>query len=221
VEPLLDLADDLEHRDAVAARALADVEALQAEVEEVRSRSDAAGRFLAALPALSAEREREVELAVLARDAAAAAVRDAERQTADAKKESARLEAERARAAAAEELARSERGLAEAEAARDALHGEAAAQRAEAGRLQERAAALAPRVRDVPPPQAGLEGTHEWASQARGALLLERSQLAREREAVIREASELVASVTGEPFTSAAVAGTRDRLALALRGPSA
>jgi hypothetical protein len=98
-----------------------------------------------------------------------------------------------------------------------ALLADAAARRAEASRLQERAAGLAPRVRDVPPPREGLDGAHDWASRAWGALLLERSQLARERDAIVREASELVASVTGEPFASTAVAGVRDRLALALR----
>jgi hypothetical protein len=75
-------------------------------------------------------------------------------------------------------------------------------------------------VRDIPPPAAGLDAAHEWASQARGALILERSQLARERDALVREASELVGSVTGEPLASTAVAGIRHRLALALGGPS-
>jgi hypothetical protein len=71
-------------------------------------------------------------------------------------------------------------------------------------------------VHDVPPPATGLEGALEWASRARGALLLEHSGLARERDAVVREASELLGSVLGEPLISTAVAGVRDKLERAL-----
>jgi septal ring factor EnvC (AmiA/AmiB activator) len=220
VEPLLEFAAELEQRDALVARALANVESLHAEVEEIRAHTDAVARFLASLPALTAQRDADVRAADAAREEAAAALRAAEQQAADAKKEAARLEAERARASAAGEVQSAERWLAEAQTARDALHRDADARRAEGERLQERAVALAPHVRDVPPPGAGVDGAHEWAAQARGALLLERSNLARERDAVVREASELVASVTGEPLTSTAVAGIRERLALALARPS-
>ena len=79
---------------------------------------------------------------------------------------------------------------------------------------------LAPRVRDVPAAPADLHGTLEWASRARGSLLLEHSGLAREREEVVREATELLASVLGEPLNATAVAGVRERLARALAGPS-
>jgi hypothetical protein len=75
-------------------------------------------------------------------------------------------------------------------------------------------------VRDVPAASADLEGALEWASRARGALILEHSALVLEREAVVREATELLASVLGEPLTTTAVAGTRERLAHALGEPS-
>lgn len=220
VEPLLEFADTLEQRDAVVARALADVEALQAEVEEIRAHANAVAQFLASFPALTAERDADAQAAGAAREEAVAAVRAAEQQAAEAKKEAERLEAERAQATAAGDLQSAERWLSEAEAARDALRRDAEARRVEAERLQERAAEIAPRVRDVPPPAGGVDAAHEWAAQARGALLLERSSLARERDAIVREASELVASVTGEPLASMAVAGIRQRLALALARPS-
>ena len=51
-----------------------------------------------------------------------------------------------------------------------------------------------------------------------GRLLLEHSGLARERDAVVREASELLGSVLGEPLISTAVAGVRDKLERALEG---
>jgi hypothetical protein len=61
----------------------------------------------------------------------------------------------------------------------------------------------------------------EWASVARGALLVEHSGLARERDAVVREASELLGSVLGEPLAATSAAGLRGRLERALGQASA
>ena len=66
-------------------------------------------------------------------------------------------------------------------------------------RASQRAVELAPRVRDVPAGSPNLEGALEWASRARGALLLQRSALARERDEVVREATERLAHALGEP----------------------
>jgi chromosome segregation ATPase len=63
---------------------------------------------------------------------------------------------------------------------------------------------------------SGLEGVIAWASQTRGALLVEHSNLARERENVVREASELLGSVLGDPYAATSVAGLRERLFRAL-----
>ena len=87
-------------------------------------------------------------------------------------------------------------------------------------RLRGERVELAPRVRDVPAASADLDGALEWAARARGALLLQRSGLARERDEVVREATELLASVLGDPLTTTAVAGVRERLARALGEPS-
>jgi hypothetical protein len=46
----------------------------------------------------------------------------------------------------------------------------------------------------------GLSGIAEWATNARAALLVARTQLAGERDAVIRQANELAAVVVGEPI---------------------
>jgi hypothetical protein len=51
-----------------------------------------------------------------------------------------------------------------------------------------------------------------WASHRRGELIVEHSGLAREREAVVREASELLGSLTGDARASTSVQGLRDRL---------
>lgn len=218
---LLDLADELERRDAAVARSLADVEALQSDVEHVRAEAADVSAFLASLPELRTRREADERAATAACEQAVAAVRAADEAVAEAKKDAGRLEAERLRADAADDLHSAERWLAQTREARAVLEREVEARRADASRLHGRAVELAPRVRDVPPPGAGVEGARDWAAQARGALLLERSNLAREREAIVREATELVASVTGEAYVSTAVAGIRERLALALSDPSA
>lgn len=112
--------------------------------------------------------------------------------------------------------------LAEAEAEDD---GSLAAADAECARLEEHRAAFA-RQHDDARTEAGLlartvgapglEATIAALSQRRGALLVERSNLARERESIVREASELLGSVLGDPLAATSVAGLRDRLARAL-----
>jgi hypothetical protein len=62
----------------------------------------------------------------------------------------------------------------------------------------------------------GLDAVLAWASNRRGVLIVEHSGLARERDAVVREASELLGSVTGDAFAATSVAGLRGRLARAL-----
>ncbi len=220
LESLLSFAEELERRDAGVAQALARVEALQAEVDELRTHAAAAASFLVALPAALAERVSDERAAGEARDQAEQAAREAERLVERAEKEEQRLEAERALQRARDDLHAAEFWASEARAAHDELDRESAARRAEAERLALRAVELASKVRDVPAASRDLPGAVEWASRARGALLLEHSALAREREEVVREATELVASVLGEPLTATAVAGVRERLARALAGPS-
>lgn len=213
VEPLLSFAAELERRDAAVGRALEDVEALQAAVDEIRRRAGLAAGFLEALPERRAQHEDAEQGALAARAEAETALRLAEERVAAASKDDDRLAAERARQDAVAAAAAAERWLT---AARDRLAADDAelAQWTEAtDELAGRAAELTARLPDVPAPAEGLAGTIEWASQARGALLLERSNRAREREAIIREANELTASVLGEPLASAAVAGLRERLA--------
>jgi hypothetical protein len=216
-------AEELERRDADVAEALARVERIQAEVEELRTHASAAAVFLAALPAALAERASDERAAVEARDRAQEAVAEAEQLVERAEKtdkQEQRLEAERTLQRARDDLHAAEFWVAQAREAHAELEREGEARRAEAEQLVERAVELAPHVRDVPTAVAGLDGALEWASRARGALLLERSGLARDRETVVREASELLASVLGEPLVTTAVAGVRERLARALAEPS-
>jgi hypothetical protein len=219
-DSLLSFAEELERRDAVAAQALTDVERLEAEVEELRVLAAAADAFLDALPAALAERAADERAATDARGEAAEAVRAAEQFVERAGKEDQRLDAERALQQTRDDLHAAEFWVAETREARDKLERDGAARRVEAESLTQRAVELAPRVRDVPPPSPSLDGALEWASRARGALLLQRSTLARERDEVVREATELLASVLGDPLTATAVAGVRERLARALGAPS-
>jgi septal ring factor EnvC (AmiA/AmiB activator) len=217
MEPLLAFAEELERRDAGVADALAAVERLQCEVEDVRTRATATSAFLAALPAALAERAGDERAAIEARERAEAAVREAADLLARTKKDQQRVQLERELADAEADLHSAEFWVAQAREARAAAERDGAAQRAKADELAERAAELAPRVRDVAPPSgSGLPAVVDWAARARGALLLERSGLAREREEVVREASELLASVSGDPQTAVAVAGVRERVARAI-----
>jgi chromosome segregation ATPase len=219
VESALGFAAELERRDAELARSLADVERTQADVIELRTHADATRAFLDALPELIARREGDRQAAAAARGEAEAQVAAANEALERARKDDQRLEAERQKQQALDALSDADRWLGQAHAALEAVRTEGGQHRADADRLAAHARELAPRVRDIPQPRDDLPGALEWASRARGALLLEHANLVREREAVIREANELTASILGEPLVSAAVAGLRGRLALALREP--
>jgi hypothetical protein len=220
VESLLSFAEELERRDADVAQALTGVERLQAEVEELRAHASAAAAFLEALPAALAERAADERVAIETRERAVQEVRTAEQLAERAGKEDERLEAERALQQARDDLHAAEFWVAQSGAAHAELERDGAARRVDAELLARRAVELAPRVRDVTAGSANLDGALEWASRARGALLLQRSGLARERDEVVREATELLASVLGDPLTTTAVAGVRERLARALDEPS-
>jgi chromosome segregation ATPase len=189
MEPLLAFASDLEERDARIADELARVEAEQAEVEELRTHAARLGELLAWLPQAASENEYALHQATRRREDAAASLRDAEDEQKPA--------AEAALAAAEADVARLEE------------HRRAFERRS--GEAQAEVAALAGGVGT-----AGLDDTLETLSQRRGALLVEHSSLVRDRDAVVREASELLGSVLGDPLASTSVSGLRERLQRAL-----
>jgi hypothetical protein len=219
-DSLLSFVEELERRDAVVAQALTDVERLQVEVEELRANAAAAAAFLDAFPAALAERAADERAAIGARDQAEETVHAAEQLVERAEKDQQRLEAERALQQARDDLHAAEFWVTQTRETHAELEHDGAARRIEAEGLAQRAVERATRVRDVPAGSPDLGGALEWASRARGALLLERSGLARERDEIVREATELLASVLGDPLTATAVAGVRERLARALGEPS-
>ena len=176
----------------------------------------AAVTLLASLPSALAEVDVDERAAVAEQLEADAAARDAEAALQRARKEDERLAAERSLQRAHDRAHSAERWVAQIREERARLEAEGEARRAESMLLAVRAAELAPLVRDVPPPSGGIEGALAWASRARGEMLLERSALATERDTLVREASELLASVLGEALTTTGVAGVRDRLERAL-----
>ena len=110
------------------------------------------------------------------------------------------------KAASARELA------AELDARAEAAGREAAGLEARARELAE-ALERTPRLTGeaVAGPGRGPDGVAEWGAKARAALLVARSQLAAERDAVVRQANELGAVLLGEtlPPTSAAAVARR------------
>jgi len=216
VDTRLSFAAELERRDADVAQALREVERLHGEVDGIRTRGTAAITFLASLPGALAELEADERAAAAEQTEADAAVREAEAALERARKDDERLAAARALQQARDRVHAAEVWIAQAHEERARLQAEGDARRAEAESLATRVAELALLVRAVPPPLPGVEGALAWASRARGELLLERAALSNERDTLVREASELLASVLGEPLTSTGVAGVHDRLERAL-----
>lgn len=216
METLLSFAEELERRDADVAQALREVELLHREVETIRARGTAAITFLASLPAALTELEADERAAAAEQMEADAAARDAEVALERARKDDERLAAARALQQARDRAHSAELWVAQNREEGARLQREGEARRAEQELLATRVAELAVLVRAIPPPLPGVEGALAWASRARGELLLERSALANERDTLVREASELLASVLGEPLMSTGVAGVRDRLERAL-----
>jgi chromosome segregation ATPase len=100
------------------------------------------------------------------------------------------------------------------------LHHEREQVVAEAGELRERAAEIAARLAERPglPEAAGRapndapEELVDWVTDARAALLVARSNLVAQRDAVIRQANELGALVLGEPLTAQSPSAVRQQL---------
>jgi hypothetical protein len=220
VEPLLRIVDELERRDEDAAAALHEIEELQREVDETRTRGAAIAGFLAGFPDALVAREAEERAADESRAGAAEALAEAEAALAEAEqrgREDARLAAERTVQHARDTLRDAEHRVERAQAERERLVVEEQEQRAAADRLVLETEPLARRLAANPriatePPGPSLDGVLEWTSRARGDLLVAHAGLDMERDKVVREATELVASALGEPLPGNGVAGVREQL---------
>lgn len=214
---------ELEQADEAVAAVLTELDELYAECERVRIRALDLEAFLERLPAMRQAASAAAVESRRAADEARAALDVAE---ADLRTAEARGDEERIAAARRFELrARDALGVAErraTEAGEDVVRlereGEKAVREAEAlsRRGGDLAAALAERPRLAveagSPPDPGLAGIAEWGTRARAALLVARSQLAAERDAVVRQANELGTLVLGEPLTATSAAGVTRRV---------
>ena len=220
----LALLRELERADGAAGAELAELDELYASVVEIRGRAVELQELFARLPK---EREAAAAAAQETETALSAAQESLRRAVEELAASEADGDAERVAAARRLEVrARDHLHIAErkTEAAREQaseLEARAETGRDEAAELEVRARELSdvleerPRLTDaVAGPGTAPEGVAEWGTQARAALLVARSQLATERDAVLRQANELGAVLLGEPIPptpAAAVAARVER----------
>ena len=219
----LAILEDLERSEEEVAAETAEIEELYASSEDVRGAALELVSFLQRLPDDRAAAEREIEESAAALEGAADAAERAEQELPAAE---ASGDAERIAAARRFHIrARDALGLAERRA-RDALSRaselEASAKAAEerADQLAARAAELAQTLSRRPRvaveagvrPGAGPAEIAEWGTQVRAALLVTRSQVAAERDALVRQANELAAGAVGEPVGAMSASGAAEVL---------
>lgn len=221
----LALLRELELADEAVAAELAEIDELSTGVEELRSRALDLTSLFATLPQeRAAATAAVVEADRLLGEARAAAERAAdelagaesegsEERLAEARRFDLRARdslhmAERRAASARERTAKVEIQADDAERATADLEDQA-------GRLAE-ALLARPRLtgQAVADPGPGATGVVEWGTRARAALLVARSQLANERDAIVRQANELGAVFLGQmlpPLGAGAVARRVER----------
>jgi hypothetical protein len=223
----LALIRELERADEEVAGVLAELDELYADTETLRERALALGAFFSRLPAARAGLTEAVEDAE--RDAASAA-ETAERAAAALSEAEEGDDAERLAAArrfdvrARDALTAGRRRCDDALGKRERLETDAAEAERERPALVTRAGELAAVLHGRPrlapaaglEPAPGLDGVAEWAGRARAALLVARSSLAADRDAVIRQANELGSLVLGEPLAPGATATLARRVERAL-----
>jgi hypothetical protein len=206
---------ELERADEEVSATLAELDELADGVESLRLRALELEEFLARLPAERARlraAQSDVERKI---ESAHERLESAERELAEAERagEEARAASARNTLVVARDAVRID-GRRTAEIAEEVARIESKARDAEreTAELEERARSLAESLRDRPRlaapegprPGSGLAGVAAWASGARAALFVARGSLAGERDALLRQASELAALVLGEPLQASA-----------------
>lgn len=196
----------LRRRDDALATAAERLEELETSVARIRLRAESMDGFFASYP----EQETRARVAVTNAEAELAR-RRAELTAADEALVSARSDddrelAEKARGRADDHVAVAESGLLRARSAYELLEGDAAELPAELERLEAEARELGASARELPEPGTGPRGLVEWASHAHAELFVGLSQIAAQRERLIREANELASMLLAEPTYGSTVA---------------
>jgi hypothetical protein len=223
----LALLHELERADEAIAAELVEVDELLRGGEDLRQQALELESFFTRLPeersaAANAVRESDRTLTE-----AQAAVRRAalELESAEASNSEERLaDARRFELRARDSLHMAERGAASARQQATRLEAHAAGAERDSATLENRAAELSavlerrPRLADdaVADPGPGPTGVAEWGTRTRAALLVARSQLATERDGLVRQANELGAVLLGEPLPPLGAAAVARRVEHAL-----
>ena len=202
----------LARRDEELAAQAAGLSELDAECSRIRERAEAIDGFFARYPDEAARRvaavtEARAELETRRTDLGAA-----QSALAAAKDEEARTYARHALERAEDHVRVADAALDRAELANRELEEEAAALPAEVPDLERRARAIAEQVAEVPAPGEGPRALVEWSSGAHAELFVAASQIATQRDAVIREANELATAVLAEPTYGSTVAQVVSRV---------
>jgi hypothetical protein len=218
----LDYVRELEGRDEAIAASLETLGSLRRRTRSLGAEATRLRAVLTLLPREQVAAASAIERGEADVEARRLELADAEEAASHGRRdrEAREVAVERARRA----VARAEEELSSARQRAEALTGAQEVAEREATAVVSAAAALARKVAAAPrlasripePPEPGLTGVTEWATRADGALLLARSGLDDEREAVVREANELAASVLGELPAPAGVRRIRERVEAAL-----
>jgi hypothetical protein len=219
----LAILEDLERAEEEVAAELAEVDELYAACEQVRLAAHDLLDFVERLPEEREAAAREIEEAARARDEGRAVFENAQQELAAAEKTGdpdvlAAARRFHIRTRDALHLADRRAHAAEDRAAELAAAATAAEHHARElnARAHELAEALARRPRvaleTAIAPDATPAQVAEWGTQARAALLVARSQVAAERDALVRQANELASNVVGEPVGAMSAAGAANLL---------
>jgi hypothetical protein len=230
VDERLALLAELERTDEAIGAELAELDELAAAADAIHERAVELERLFARLPEEREAAAAAVEEADQALAAAQEALESAREVLAAAKKvdDPERLaEARRFEVRARDHVHIGDRKAAAAREHAAELESRGDAAQVEAAELERRAQGLAdvlrkrPRLTDdaVAAPGSGPSGVADWGTPVRAALLVARSQLAAEKDAVVRQANELGAVVLGEEIPATSAAAVAQRVERELGGP--
>jgi hypothetical protein len=223
----LALLRQLERADEAAALELAEIDELSLEAQELHARALELQELVKRLPEERAAAAEAVGAAERVLDEARAAAEQARIELVGAEKDGNRdrlAEARRFELRSRDSLHMAERAGASARERAARLDADAQAAERETAALERSARELSSRLaatsrladEAVAPPEAGAMGVAEWGTRARAALLVGRSQLATERDAIVRQANELGAAVLGETLPPLGAAGIARRVQVEL-----
>ena len=225
----LELLRELEQADEAVAAELTELDELYSQVEVLHAGALELEAFFVDLPDARADAADAVATAERRLSETRAAAQEAVRQVtrAEADGDPDRLaEARRFELRARDALLMAERRAAAVRDDRVELERRAEEAVRKTAALQAQARELSsvlearPRFTDeaVAVPERGAAGVAEWGTRARAALLVARSQLGDERDAVVRQANELGAVVLGESLSPQGAAAVTRRVERQLGG---